>query len=194
MDIKSERRVPALDHAHGAGERIVDGVEAEGLLRAALVRAAELHDECLEHVGAEPLVVAAEDAQPPRERTNPLSDGYFGDDLPNEVQCRVGHAAAEARGAKSTALARKSYEVLEAAAVAADPYAAMIEQSASQEFLDFAHHEPRQSASLFRALAELRPVLVDGAVEHRLFGPAALVRAAVRRTVQRGVLGHGRTP
>ena len=70
----------------------------------------------------------------------------------------------------------------------------MIEQSASQEFLDFAHHEPRQSASLFSALAELRPVLVDGAVEHRLLGPAALVRAAVRRTVQRGVLGHGRTP
>ena len=84
--------------------------------------------------------------------------------------------------------------MLEAAAVAADMHAAMLKQPASQEFLNFAHHEPRQCASLFRALAGLRPVLVDGAAEHRLLGPAALVRAAVRRTVQRGVLGHGRTP
>ena len=29
MDIKSERRVPALDHAHGAGERIVGQASAE---------------------------------------------------------------------------------------------------------------------------------------------------------------------
>ena len=74
--------------------------------------------------------------------------------------------------------------MLEAAAVAADMHAATShKQPASQEFLDCAHHEPRQSAGLFSALAELRPVLVDGPVEHRLFGPAALVRAAVRATV-----------
>ena len=84
--------------------------------------------------------------------------------------------------------------MLEAAALAGDVHAAMIEQPASQELLDLAHHETRPYASLFRALAELRPLLVDGAVEHRLLGPAALVRAAVRPTVQRGVLGHGRTP
>jgi len=28
-----------------------------------------------------------------------LTTSYFGDDLLSEVQCRVGHAAAEARGA-----------------------------------------------------------------------------------------------
>ena len=82
----------------------------------------------------------------------------------------------------------------EAAAAFGDMHAAMLEQPASQEFLDLAHHETRQSDSLFRALAELRPVLVDGAVEHRLFGPVALVRATMRCAGQRSVLGHGRTP
>jgi len=35
----------------------------------------------------------------------------------------------------------------------------MLEQSAAQALLDLAHHEPRQAASLFRALAELHPAL-----------------------------------
>jgi len=69
MDIKSERRVSALDDAHRTGERTGCRRQPEERLRAALVRAAELHDECVEHVGAEPLVVAAEGAQPPRERS-----------------------------------------------------------------------------------------------------------------------------
>ena len=95
--------------------------------------------------------------------------------------------------APDTSFARKGDEVLEAASLAADAHAAVFEQAAAQVFLDLAHHEARQSASLMSALFELAPVRCDGAVEHRLFGPMALVGAAGGRGAARGVLRHGGT-
>ncbi len=110
------------------------------------------------------------------------------------MQRRVRHAATETRGAEPAALAAECHEVLEAAAVAADPYATVLEQAASQVLLDLAHDETRQSASLFRALAQLRPVRVDGAVEHRVPGAMPLVAPRLGGRVQGGMKGHGPAP
>lgn len=84
--------------------------------------------------------------------------------------------------------------MLDAAAGAADAQAAVLEKPAAKVLLDLAHDEARQPARLIGALEEGQPVRVDGAVEHRILGAMPLERAATRRSVQRGVLGHGRTP
>jgi len=47
--------------------------------------------------------------------------------------------------------------MLEAAALTADAHAAVLEKPASAVLFDLAHDESRQPASLFRALAQLRP-------------------------------------
>jgi hypothetical protein len=51
MHVEPERRVTSLDDADGAGQRVIDGVEAEERLRAALQRAAQLDDERLGRAG-----------------------------------------------------------------------------------------------------------------------------------------------
>jgi hypothetical protein len=193
----------------------VNGVETEERPGASLVRATDKGDEGLEHLGAESLVVAQEHAQPPRQRADPLADRHLGDDLSGEMQRGVRHAAAEARRAESSALAAERDEPLEpewtestkwtesrevygakrseAASLAPDAHAAMLEQAAAQVLLDLAHHEGRQSASRLGALLELAPVRRDRAVEHRLLGTMTLVRAETSRVAAWGVLSHDRT-
>ena len=83
--------------------------------------------------------------------------------------------------------------MLEPTLLAGGAHAAVLEQTAAQVLVDLAHHEARQSASRLGALLELVPVRRDGAVEHRLLGTVALVRAARRRRAAYGVRGHGRT-
>lgn len=75
---------------------------------------------------------------------------------------RVGHAATETGRAETSASAGKGDEMLEAAPVAANASAAVLEQAIAQEFLDLAHYEVRQSASRLGALLELTPVRRDG--------------------------------
>ena len=193
MHVEPEGGVAALDDADGAGERVVHGRQAEEGPRAALVGAAQLDDEGLEHLGAEPLVVAQEHAQPPRQRADPLADRHLGDDLSGEVQRGVRHAAAETRGAEASASAGKGDEVLEPTSLAANADAAVLEQTAAQVLLDLAHHEGRQSASRLGTLLELAPVRRDRAVEHRLPGTMTLVRAATSRVAAWGVPSHDRT-
>jgi hypothetical protein len=191
----------------------VNGVETEERPGASLVRATDKGDEGLEHLGAESLVVAQEHAQPPRQRADPLADRHLGDDLSGEMQRGVRHAAAEARRAESSALAAERDEPLEpewtestkwtesrevygakrreAAPLAPDAHAAVLQAAAAQVLLDLAHDEARQSAGLLGALAKRGPVRLDRPVEHRLFGAVALV-APLGVVVRESALSHGR--
>jgi len=190
VDIQPQRRVSALDEAHGSGQRLLHRTQVEHALRAVLQRVGERHHERLEHRRAELPVVAAEHAEPPRQRAHPLPNRDFGEDLLHEVDSRVRHAPPQTGRAKSAVLARKSDQPLEAAPVTADTHAAVLEPAAPQVVLDLAHHEARQPADLFSPLAERRPVRLDGAVEHRLLRTVPLV-AAVGLVVRGRSLSHG---
>ena len=79
----------------------------------------------------------------------------------------------------------------EAAPLAPDAHAAVLEQAAPQVLLDLAHDEARQSAGLLGALAKRGPVRLDRPVEHRLFGAVALV-APLGVVLRGSALSHGR--
>jgi hypothetical protein len=103
-------------------------------------------------------------------------------------------AAAETGRTEPAPLARERHDALEAAAIATDADAPVLKQPAPQVLLDFAHHEARQSAGLLRPLTELAPVLLERAVELRLFGLVALVAPRVCCVVPWDGLCHGWAP
>ncbi len=191
VDIEPQGGVSALDHAHRSRQRLLPRAQVERPLRAVLQTAGELHDERVEHLGAQLPVVAAEDPQPPRERAHPLSHGDLWEDSLHEAERRIRHAPAKARWAESSPFAAESDEPLQAAPVARDAHAARFQAAAAQIVLDLAHHETRQPAGLLGALAKRGPVRLDRPVEHRLFGTVALV-APLGVVVRESALSHGR--
>ena len=92
----------------------------------------------------------------------------------------VGHAARSARGTKSTALTRVSYEPLPAAVVAADAEKAPAEEAAVEEGSELALDEAGNHPTVFPGRGEkgLEVVLHD-AVENRVLGLAPLVRERI---------------
>lgn len=132
VHVEPQRRVAALHDAHRPCVRPRLRGQPELLLRATAKGAAELHDERLEHGPTEIAVVPAQHPQSPRQRADPLPYRYLGDHLLDEVHGRVAHAATEAGGAETPALAREGDETLEAASLAADAYTSVLEQAAAE--------------------------------------------------------------
>ncbi len=99
----------------------------------------------------------------------------------------------ESREVYGVPLARsEGDESLQAAPLAADAHAAVLEQTTTQVLVHLALHEARQASRFFGALAELRPVRRERPVEHRLFRAVSLVGARCLVRVPRCRVSHSR--
>jgi len=127
-----------------------------------------------------------------------VTHGYAGQHVLLHVDSGVGYSATEAGGAKSTAFAGESYELRMAAAAANEVQAACGQEPAAQVLLELTHHELRETAMLGEIFQHLRPMGLDGLVEHALFGTSARGAVPANGRVQScmGVrrVGHSKGP
>ena len=127
-----------------------------------------------------------------------MTHGYAGQHVLLHVDRGVRHAATEAGGAEAAALAGESYELRMAAAAANEVQASCGQEPAAQILLELAHHELREAAVLGEVFQHLRPMGLDGLVEHAFFGPSARVAVPANGRVQSAMgvrrMGHSQAP
>ena len=145
----------SLHHRHGASVSIVDATETQSSLGAPLQGADDLTRKCPQDFGTKVPVVAEQGPQPPRQRADPVTNRYRGQNLLLQMHRDIGHATRRATATKtSTPLTTQGYQMTVATPTAFAVQTASFEAATPQEVLDLAHHELGQAARLFGLLAE----------------------------------------
>ena len=170
VHVESQARVEALYKGDDAAVSLLDATEAEQVLGPQAQRATELAHEGAQHRSAQLAVVAAQVAQPPRQRADPLANPHLGQHVLHQVHGRVRHAATKAGRTEAASFTRERHELRPPAAAAHQVQAPMLEPSAPQVLLELSHYESGQPTGLFRPLLELRPVPLDRLVQDRQLG------------------------
>ena len=145
-------------------------------------------------------VIGAPVAQGVGEGEDPLAHRHLGEDAIDEVRGGVGHAAAAARRAEATPLARERHEAVELAFVAVEPEEAVGEDSAAKKgaelLLDETGRRPLAGSCAGQEGLEL---LAEGSVQEGLLRRSRAVGASLldadgwrARVVRRRLLGMRR--
>jgi hypothetical protein len=113
VEVQIERRPEALNRGHGAAAPTPDAAPSGSLA----LEAEEGTDEDGEHGAAELVVPGEHVAKAVREGEDPLPDGKTAKRPIGQMSGEFGHPPAAARGAETTALARKRDQDLMPAAV-----------------------------------------------------------------------------
>jgi hypothetical protein len=191
VEVELEAAAEALDHGDRPGLAVVDSVGAGG----ARVEGEEHASIDAQHRAAQGMIPRQAVAQAIRERQHSLAHRHPWQHLVDEKGGAFGHAAPATARTEAAPLAAEREQMLERTVRAPKPREPVARDPTPKVCLELTLNEPRQPRAFAipaRLSEERWEVRLDGPVEHRVLGLAALVRCPPMAPGPHGPAGeHG---